>query len=113
MDSLTTRFSPPPAAEPGRTRASFGLPPKPARLYMAPYTLHKLHPGVDAAIAAILRRDPSAYVILLRSKRREWSDALQVRRYNLFMQRMDAITYIYTIRGSLQVRVDHIQCSKT
>ena len=87
MDSLTTRFSPPPAAEPGRTRASFGLPPKPARLYMAPYTLHKLHPGVDAAIAAILRRDPSAYVILLRGKRREWSDALQV-------------------------RVDHIQCTK-
>jgi protein O-GlcNAc transferase len=56
---------PPPG---GRDRAQLGLPVD-RTLYACPMMLHKFHPDFDAAMAAILRRDPRAEILLFRDAR--------------------------------------------
>ena len=56
----------PPAAP--KNRRQLGLP-EDRTLYACPMMLHKFHPDFDAAMAAILRRDPRAEILLFRDSR--------------------------------------------
>jgi len=56
----------PPAAP--KNRAQLALP-EDRTLYACPMMLHKFHPDFDAAMAAILRRDPRAEILLFRDSR--------------------------------------------
>ena len=56
----------PPAVPKGRAR--LGLP-EDRSLYACPMMLHKFHPDFDAAMAAILRRDPRAEIVLFKDSR--------------------------------------------
>ena len=49
---------------PPLARADLNLPPD-SRLYVCPQSLFKLHPDFDHALAAILRQDPDAAILLL------------------------------------------------
>lgn len=51
-----------------KPRAALGLP-EDRRLYVCPTMLQKLHPDFDAALGAILRRDPGGEVVLFRDLR--------------------------------------------
>ena len=66
MPGLTLYFdrSPPPAKP--LDRSAFGLDPA-KRLYACPQTIYKFHPDFDAALAGVLRRDPQAQIVLIRS----------------------------------------------
>lgn len=59
-------------------REGFGLPGQGA-LYVCPMKLQKMHPDFDAAIEAILRRDPQGHVVLFRDKRTHWERLLEDR----------------------------------
>lgn len=65
LPDLTLYFdrSPPPKT---LDRAGLGLDPT-RRLYACPQTIYKFHPDFDAALAGILRRDPEAQIVLIRS----------------------------------------------
>jgi protein O-GlcNAc transferase len=52
-------------AEPAE-RAAFGLDPG-KRLYACPQTIFKFHPDFDEALAGVLRRDPAAQLVVIRS----------------------------------------------
>jgi predicted O-linked N-acetylglucosamine transferase (SPINDLY family) len=56
-------YLPPPPAPP-RTRAELGLP-EDRLLYVCPQTLFKFHPEFDAAIDALLGRDPRGLLVLM------------------------------------------------
>jgi predicted O-linked N-acetylglucosamine transferase (SPINDLY family) len=56
----------PPAAP--RSRSQLGLP-EDRTLYVCPMMLHKFHPDFDAAMAAILRRDARAEILLFQDAR--------------------------------------------
>jgi predicted O-linked N-acetylglucosamine transferase (SPINDLY family) len=58
---------PAPPARP-KGRSELGLPLD-KHLYACPMMLHKFHPDFDAAMAAILRRDPKAEILLFRDGR--------------------------------------------
>jgi predicted O-linked N-acetylglucosamine transferase (SPINDLY family) len=51
-----------------KNKADLGLP-ETGTLYVCPMMLFKIHPSFDEAVAAILRRDPSAKFILFQDKR--------------------------------------------
>ncbi len=60
---LPTRYrrpEPPPAL----ARAAYGLPAD-KRLYLCPQSLFKVHPDMDAPLAALLRRDPRGRLVLI------------------------------------------------
>jgi predicted O-linked N-acetylglucosamine transferase (SPINDLY family) len=67
----------PPAAAP-LARAALGLP-EDARLYVCPQTLVKLHPDFDAAMAAILRADSAARIVLLEAPFAEMARRIEAR----------------------------------
>jgi len=56
----------PPATQ--KSRSELGLP-EDRTLYACPMMLHKFHPDFDAAMAAILRRDPRAEIVLFQDAR--------------------------------------------
>src|SRR5690606_22166406 len=59
-------------------RARFGLPAD-CRLYLCLQTLFKFHPAFDPALAAILRADPKALIVLIEGPRRRWRALLTER----------------------------------
>lgn len=65
-----------------KTRRDLGLP-EDRRLYACPMMLHKFHPDFDAAMAAILRRDPGGEILL-------FADARHPRRHEGLRQRFAA-----------------------
>ncbi|HWE35046.1 MAG TPA: hypothetical protein VG406_00625, partial [Isosphaeraceae bacterium] len=67
-----------PAPNPPAARREFGLPPT-AHLYLCPQRPLKVHPDLDALLAAILRRDPLGFVILLRGRSGIAADQLAAR----------------------------------
>lgn len=60
-----------------KSRAELGLPAD-KRLYCCPMNLFKLHPQFDAALRAILERDPQAEIVLVDSAR-PWTGQLGAR----------------------------------
>lgn len=68
---------PEPLAAP-QSRDELGLPAG-ARLYLCPQTLFKFHPEFDAILAAILRTDAKAVVLLARAPISRWTELLQAR----------------------------------
>lgn len=58
---------PAPPASP-KSRRQLGLP-EGCTVYACPMMLHKFHPDFDGAMAAILRRDPTAEIVLFRDAR--------------------------------------------
>lgn len=60
------------------TRGALGLP-EAGTLYVCPQTLFKIHPDFDAALRAILERDPSGWLVLIRGQYYEWSQQLTAR----------------------------------
>ena len=69
------RPAPPPSP---RSRESFGFGPD-DHLYACPQTLYKLHPDFDAVLAAILRRDAAARIVLVEGKAGLWAETLRRR----------------------------------
>ena len=61
-----------------KRREDFGLPAG-ANLYLCPQTLFKVHPEFDAVLAGILRADPRARVVLIRSQASNWVELLAAR----------------------------------
>lgn len=78
LPDLTTCYARPAAPSSARGRAHFGLPDD-ARLYACPQTLFKFHPGQDEVFAEILRRDPTALLVLIAAKQPEWEARLRAR----------------------------------
>lgn len=65
LDALPSALSRPVARDDICTRAELGLAQWPQdRFYVCPAKLQKLHPDFDLALAAIIRRDPRARIIL-------------------------------------------------
>lgn len=60
-----------------KSRNELGMPAG-AHVYLCPQSLFKLHPDFDAALAAILERDPQAEIALLNS-RASWIELLRSR----------------------------------
>lgn len=60
---------------PPKPRGFFGLPDD-AHLYGCPQTLFKFHPGFDALLAEILRRDPRGMLVLLEGRYPAWQRLL-------------------------------------
>ena len=58
--------------------ADFGLP-QDRRIYLCPQSLYKFHPDFDAALAAILDRDPKAALVAIEGKHPLWEQALRRR----------------------------------
>jgi len=71
-------YQPPTVPEPFRTREQLGLPAE-GRLYLCPMMLQKIHPDFDAAIAAILERDPEGHVVFFAHQWQPWREALDQR----------------------------------
>jgi protein O-GlcNAc transferase len=69
----------PAAVVPGLAdRAALGLSGE--RVYLCPVKLHKLHPSFDAALAAIIERDPRALVVLFEDERQtHWRGLTEAR----------------------------------
>jgi predicted O-linked N-acetylglucosamine transferase (SPINDLY family) len=68
LNALPLYIPRPQAPAAPKTRAQLGLP-QDRTLYACPMMLHKFHPDFDAAMAAILRRDPRAEIVLFRDGR--------------------------------------------
>jgi predicted O-linked N-acetylglucosamine transferase (SPINDLY family) len=68
-----------PAVVPGLSdRAGLGLQGE--HVYLCPVKLHKLHPGFDTALAAIIERDPKALVVLFEDERQlHWRPLTEAR----------------------------------
>ena len=60
-----------------KSRGELGLP-EDRHLYYCPQSLFKLHPDFDAALRAILERDPRGEIVLL-DPRRSWVERLRAR----------------------------------
>jgi protein O-GlcNAc transferase len=61
-----------------KERDTFGLD-RPNHIYICPQSLFKIHPEFDAAIGAILRKDPQGIVILFQGKSPRWAQLLTTR----------------------------------
>ncbi|MCP5366065.1 MAG: tetratricopeptide repeat protein [Hyphomicrobiales bacterium] len=61
---LPVHYARPAPPDPARNRAALGLP-EGRRLYVCTQTLFKIHPDFDAAVAAILRRDPDGVAVFI------------------------------------------------
>ena len=61
---LPTYYFRPDIPENPLTRSDLGLP-REGHLYVCPQTLFKFHPGFDATLGDLLRRDPDGYLILI------------------------------------------------
>ncbi len=64
LSLLPTYYYRPKASTQVFTRSEYGLP-EDKRLYLYPQSLFKLHPGLDATLAEILRRDPDGLLVLI------------------------------------------------
>ena len=59
-------------------RTSLGLPLD-ATLYLCPQSLFKFHPDFDDSLAAILRNDRNAHLLLIRGRHAQWQKLLEAR----------------------------------
>jgi predicted O-linked N-acetylglucosamine transferase (SPINDLY family) len=60
------------------SRGDFGLP-RSGRVYLCPQSLFKFHPDFDAALGAILQRDPDALIVTIHGKHPLWAELLRQR----------------------------------
>ncbi len=67
LDGVQTSYRFPAMPEHVRDRAALGLPAE-GTLYVCPQSLFKLHPSMDAPLAAILRGDPDARLAVFHGK---------------------------------------------
>lgn len=65
-------------ADSGAAFARFGVPAG-RRVYFCPQTLIKFHPDFDAALAALLARDPDAVLVLIEGPEPAWRSGLAQR----------------------------------
>lgn len=78
LPDLPTLYPSLPASAAAVTRSALGLA-EDARLYFCTQTLFKLHPAFDAAMRAILERDPKACIVLFENPRPEHAKGLASR----------------------------------
>ena len=67
-----------PAKPKQQARADFHLTEE-QHVYLCPQTLFKFHPDFDEVLAAILKADPDAVVVLIAGRVAEWTQRLQRR----------------------------------
>jgi predicted O-linked N-acetylglucosamine transferase (SPINDLY family) len=60
------------------SRARFGIP-EDKNLYICPQSLFKFHPDFDAALRAILQKDPQGVLLLFEGKHKTWTQLLRER----------------------------------
>ena len=78
LDAFNSVLSPPAVVPDLASRAQLGLAGE--RVYLCPVKLHKLHPDFDAALAALIERDPKACVVLFEDERQaHWRALTEVR----------------------------------
>ena len=71
LGGLPFSYRRPARPDPLGTRTSFGLPEE-ATIYFLAQNLFKIHPNMDAPLAAILERDPAGIIFLLEGQDRNW-----------------------------------------
>ncbi|MBC7781071.1 MAG: tetratricopeptide repeat protein, partial [Proteobacteria bacterium] len=81
LEAYNSVLVPPVVATDLATRAELGIDGH-ARVYLCPVKLHKLHPEFDAALSAIVARDPQASIVLFEDERqRHWRAQTQTRQW--------------------------------
>lgn len=65
LDEIPSYILPPVLLSAPPPRSDYGLPDKPAHLYLCPHLIYKLHPDFDTVLAEILERDPEGHLVLL------------------------------------------------
>ena len=78
LGGLPFSYRRPARPDPLGTRTSFGLPEE-ATIYFLAQNLFKIHPNMDAPLAAILERDPAGIIFLLEGQDRNWGAQLRQR----------------------------------
>jgi predicted O-linked N-acetylglucosamine transferase (SPINDLY family) len=93
LPTLPIYYFRPVLASPPKSRAELGLPPT-GNLYGCPQTLFKLHPEFDPLLGAILRRDPSGYLVLLQGAHAQWQELLLQRFRRTMSDVLDRIVFL-------------------
>lgn len=75
------------------TVESFGLSAD-AHLYLCPQTLYKFHPDFDPVLAALLRRDPRAVLVVFHGRSRHWGEQLMQRFRRHFPDAVDRVRFL-------------------
>ena len=78
LDRLPSYYRRPHHTATAYSRAEMGFPDD-ARLYVCPQSLFKLHPDFDVVLATLLRRDPTARLLLLSGVHKHWDRLLAAR----------------------------------
>jgi protein O-GlcNAc transferase len=78
LGGLPFSYRRPSSPDPLGSRADFDLPEE-ATIYFLAQNLFKIHPDMDAALAEILRGDPTGLVLLLEGQDRNWGQILRDR----------------------------------
>ncbi|MGE0734814.1 MAG: tetratricopeptide repeat protein [Alphaproteobacteria bacterium] len=90
--SLSVYYHRPPQPTP-KPLSAWGLADD-ATVYLCPQSLFKFHPDFDAALAAILRGDPKARLVLIDSKTSHWATLLTARFKHSMPDVVDRITVL-------------------
>jgi protein O-GlcNAc transferase len=85
------RVPPRPTAPLERERLGFA---REAKLYLCPQSLFKFHPDFDASLAAILRRDRHARILLIRGREAQWEKLLMARLARSFGDVSDRVVFL-------------------
>lgn len=93
LAGVQSRYPRLPRPDPLPDRASIGLPETGA-LYLCPQNLIKIHPDMDAALLAILQRDPSGHLVIFEAKEASWTRLLLARWRNRFGSLMDRVVVL-------------------
>ncbi len=104
LDGVQTSYRFPRMPEHVRGRAALGLPAE-GTLYICPQSLFKVHPSMDAPLAAILRGDPDARLVVFWGVDEFAVDALSNRWRRAFGEMFDRVCILPRMRfdGFMQV----------
>ncbi len=95
LEEIPSYILPPVMLSPPPPRSDYGLPDKPAHLYLCPHLIYKLHPDFDVVLAEILERDPDGHLVLLsRPDNRYLRNRLLARFEKAFPQLMPRIWFL-------------------
>lgn len=93
LAGVQSRYPRLPRPDPVPDRAALGLPGGGA-IYLCPQNLIKIHPEMDAALAAILRRDATGHLVIFEAKDANWTRLLLERWRDVFGPLMDRVVVL-------------------
>jgi uncharacterized protein (TIGR03032 family) len=93
LPSLGTYYARPRVAPAAGVRVTLGVREDQA-VYVCPQTLFKFHPDFDPLLAEILRRDPTAILVLLRGPNTGWAELLRARFADTLGEAADRIVWL-------------------